>query len=156
MNGSHLTDIALIVLATGRKTHPHLESCTYCREQYDALLEMEELRYSEKDIPGNIAAEPSQTNGFRLAAQSDVGTDSDLVLRQTWYLDEGRVLLRVFEEEANVLVGYVLCAPERLPSLRFRFSGIDNVFIPSKNGSFVIGDPDIPIEPMAVTFEELM
>lgn len=152
MNGPHLSDMALVVLAASRKSHPHLDSCAYCREQYTTLIEMEEFE-AEADVkPTQMKAEVSR---FRLAAQSDVEMDADLILRQTWYLDEGRVLLRVFEEDGTRLIGYVICAPERLAKLRVRFSGIDKRFVPASDGSFVIGSVSLPVEPMAVTLEEI-
>ena len=152
MNGTHLSDMALVVLAASRKSHPHLDSCAYCREQYRTLIEMEEFE-AEADMKAPDAK--TEVARYRLAAQSDVQMDADLILRQTWYLDEGRLLLRVFEEDGTRLIGYVICAPERLAKLRVRFSGIDKSFVPASDGSFVIGSVALPIEPMAVTIEEI-
>ncbi|MBR9975070.1 MAG: hypothetical protein KFF77_05780, partial [Bacteroidetes bacterium] len=122
----------------------------YCRAQYDALLEMEELEEADADAPHGAPGVPA----FRLAAQSGIEMDTRLTLRQTWYLDHGNVLLRVFEEDAERLVAYVLCAPERLSRLRFHFSDIPGVFAPDADGHFAIGPAGLPIEPMTVTFEE--
>jgi hypothetical protein len=151
MNGPHLSDIALVVLAASRKTHPHLSECAYCREQYEALVAMEELEEAEAEIAENPEAAAGR---YRLAAQSGMEADVGLLPRQTWYLDQGRVLLRVFEEHAERLIGYVICAPERLPGMRIRFSGIEESFVPGPDGSFVIGEAELPIEPMTVTLDE--
>lgn len=150
MNGPHLSDIALVVLAASRRRHPHIEVCTYCREQYEALLAMEEFEDAEADAP--MAGAPGAA--FRLAAQSELETNASLVLRQTWYLDQGNVLLRVFEEHGKGLIAYVLCAPERLHRLRFFFSGLPGTFAADQEGRFAIGPASIAIEPMAVTFDE--
>lgn len=144
--------MALVVLAASRKSHPHLDSCSYCREQYRALIEMEEFEAEAED---NTSDEGSEVSRYRLAAQSGVEMGVGLVLRQTWYLDEGRVLLRVFEEDSTRLIGYIICAPERLANLRVRFSGIDESFVPASDGSFVIGSVSLPVEPMAVMLEEI-
>ncbi len=157
MNGPHLSDIALIVLAARRGSHPHIESCAWCREQYEALLAIEDMEQAESETEASgeeASAGFAGTNRpFRLAAQSSVGMDQDLVLRQTWYLDEGRVIVRVFEENKEHLVGYVICDPARFAELRLRFSGIDQLFAPAHDGSFRIGSVTIPIEPMAVEIE---
>jgi hypothetical protein len=157
MNGPHLSDIALIVLAARRGSHPHIESCAWCREQYEALLALEDIAQAEDaaETSGEKAeAGFAGTNRpFRLAAQNAVEMDQDLVLRQTWYLDEGSVIVRVFEENKEYLVGYVICDPARLADLRLRFSGIDQLFTPAHDGSFRIGSATIPIEPMAVEIE---
>lgn len=152
MNGTHLSDMALVVLAASRKSHPHLDSCSYCREQYQALIEMEEF---EADAKTNATDARSGDSRYRLAAQSGAEMEAGLVLRQTWYLDEGRVLLRIFEEDGTRLIGYLICAPERLPNMRVRFSGLDESFVPAADGSFVIGSAALPVEPMAVTLEEI-
>lgn len=159
MNGPHLSDIALIALAARRGSHPHIEACAWCREQYEALCALDDFEHagSGGDASGDESGADPATIGmnrpFRLAAQSDVEMDQALVLRQTWYLDEGRVIVRVFEEEKNSLVGYVICAPERLAVLRLRFSGLDASFEPGHDGRFLIGGAEIPIEPMSVTIE---
>ncbi len=153
MNGPHLSDIALIVLAARRAPHPHIEACAYCREQYEALIAMEDLDEAHSNAPRQDTDDSVSQRPFRLAAQSNVDMDTEIILRQTWYLDEGRVLLRVFEERSHLLIGYVICAPERLSTLRIRFGGLESVFTPGSDGSFLIGSADIPIEPMQVTIE---
>ncbi|MFZ1729084.1 MAG: hypothetical protein WBQ23_02650 [Bacteroidota bacterium] len=154
MKEPHLSEIALVVLAARRAPHPHIESCSWCREQYETLITMEDME-GEEDVEEPATAAAHSVNGnFRLAAQSNIETDSALILRQTWYLDEGKVLLRVFEEAPNGLVGYVICESERLHRLRVRFSGITDPFSLNADGSFRIGSSDIPIEPMTVTLEE--
>jgi hypothetical protein len=64
------------------------------------------------------------------------------------------MLLRIFEEQGERLVAYVICAPERLGRLRFHFSGLPESFVPGPDGRFIVGPADLPVEPMAVTFEE--
>ena len=150
MKGPHFRHIALVLLAASRKWHPQLEACAYCQAQYQALLEMEELEEADADAPHGAPG----VQGFRLAAQSGIESDPRLVLRQTWYLDHGNVLLRVFEEDAERLVAYVLCAPERLSRLHFRFSDLPGEFVADETGHFIIGPAGIPVEPMTVTFEE--
>jgi len=154
MNGPHLSDIALIVLAARRGSHPHIEACAWCREQYEALLALDDMEHagSEMRTDGEEAGAgfAGTKHPFHLAAQSAAEMDQDLVLRQTWYLDEGRVIVRVFEENKEYLVGYVICDPARFAELRLRFSGIDQLFTPAHDGSFRIGSATIPIEPMAV------
>lgn len=154
MNEPHLSDIALIVLAARRAPHPHFENCAWCREQYETLIAMENMESEDDAETHSSALNHAATESFRLAAQSDIVMDADLVLRQTWYLDEGRVLLRVFEETPDRLIGYIICAPERLSGLRIHFSGIAQTFIPAVDGSFLIGASNISIEPMSVTLEE--
>lgn len=151
MNGPHLSDIALIVLAASRKPHPHLDACAWCREQYEALIAMEDYEEADAETPVDGAGEAP---AYRLAAQSDVEMESGLVLRQTWYLDHGNVLLRIFEERGERLVAYVICAPERLHRLRFHFSGLPDSYVPGDDGRFIVGPVDLPVEPMTVTFEE--
>ncbi|MDX9758394.1 MAG: hypothetical protein RBU27_04455 [Bacteroidota bacterium] len=151
MNGMHLTDIAILVLVASGQTHPHLDECAFCREQYEALRRIDE---AERDTATSLpeAAEPHAP--FRLAAQGMVDAPGDHVaLRHTWYLEGGRVILRVLEEQDGRLVGYVICTPERLPSIRIHFSGLDTVYVPSADGSFVIGDVGVAIDAMHVTLE---
>ncbi len=149
MSGSrHLSPARLVSLASGRQTHPHLESCAFCREQYDMLAELDEQQTVETPS-GDSTAIP-----FRLAAQSFVQEAASQRLRQTWFLENGNVLIRVFEESAHErLVAYVICETDRFAGLRIRFSGIDEVFRPADDGSFIIGGNDIAIEPMTVELD---
>lgn len=149
MNGVHLTDIALLVLVASGQTHPHLDECAFCREQYEALIQMDRAaRDTTPAVPDGNAPHGS----FRLAAQAAVDLPREhVVLRHTWYLAGGQVILRVLEERDGCLVGYVICEPERLATIRIRFSGIDTVFVPGVDGSFVIGNT--AVDAMTVTLE---
>ncbi|MCZ7555789.1 MAG: hypothetical protein M5R41_05235 [Bacteroidia bacterium] len=146
---AHLGTARLLDLANANGTHPHLDNCAFCREQYEALIAI--ARFVAPDVDSAVA---DGGTGYRLAAHSETETQAELLLRQTWYLDGGNVLLRVFEERAHDrLVAYVICDPQRLPLLSFRFSGVDGVFHPAHDGSFVIGGSDIDIEPMTVSID---
>jgi hypothetical protein len=150
IQGDHLSAVALLTLASAQVTHPHLNECAFCREQYDALLEIETHAVSDSSYGPGYDDAP-----YRLAAQSETDTYVELLPRHTWYLDGGNVLLRVFEEQTHErLVAWVICDPQRLPQLRFRFSGIDADFHAEEDGSFIIGSSDTDIEPMTVTFVE--
>lgn len=150
MDGSaHLGAARMLELACARQTHPHLDTCAFCREQYEALVDIARLVATDSDSEPAVGE-----TGYRLAAESETETHAELLPRQTWYLDGGNVLLRVFEERTHDrLVAYVICDPQRLPLLSFRFSGVDGVFHPAHDGSFVIGGSDIDIEPMTVSID---
>ena len=147
----HLTDIAIIVLAASGQRHPHFDECAWCREQYDALRDIDETERAGAS-PLSDAAEPP--GAFRLAAQATMDeTGERVALRHTWYLEGGRVILRVLEEHDGRLVGYVVCPPERLATIRIRFSGLDTVFVPDEEGSFVIHETGVAIDAMTVTLD---
>lgn len=152
MNNAHLSDLTLLSLVTARRTHPHLDRCAFCREQYEALLDLERFEHAP---PQESATTRNDHEPLRLAAQSEEEVvDDGPLLRRTWYLDSGNVLLRVFEEDER-LVGYLICAPERLARLRLHIAELHRTFVTDKRGRFVIGDCATAIEPMHVTLEEL-
>jgi hypothetical protein len=150
IHGDHLSAVTLLTLASAQVTHPHLNECAFCREQYDALRDIDTFAASDSNFGAGRDDMP-----YRLAAQSESETQAELLPRHTWYLDGGNVLLRVFEEQTHErLIAWVVCDPQRLPRLRFHFSDIDADFHAEEDGSFIIGSSDIDIEPMTVTFEE--
>ncbi len=101
--------------------------------------------------PFPLPAHSPPPDRFRLAAQGGSEHLEELVWRQTWYLEEGQVVIRVVEDtEEALLLGYVLCNPDRLSTLRIRFSGLEQSFLPDPAGRFVIGPASIDIEPMRV------
>jgi hypothetical protein len=150
MEARHLTDAELMELAARRVRHQHLEHCAFCAEQYETVLEMRDIARREEEPQRTGAGTP-----FRLAAQTDEGLVAELSLRQTWYLEDGESLLRVFEHVTREeLHGFLLCDPGRLGRICVRFSGIDADFTPASDGSFLIGASGIAIEPMSVTLIE--
>jgi len=144
----HMSEAELVQLARSGGTHPHCDACAFCREQ---LLQLRDM------LGGTGAAEVDESGTpaqFRLAAQSFEQVDSDTRWRQTWYLEDGAVVLRVVEDRReSALDGYLLCAPERLQNMQVRFSGIEECFRPDSEGRFRIGPSSIEIEPMSVLLE---
>ena len=133
-------------LARDGRTHPHCDVCAFCREQLEQLRDLMQGR-----MQGSAEGEGAVRRSFRLAAQSNVGTFEGIRWRQTWYLEDGALLVRVVEDTAeHLLIGYCLCDPARLPGLRLRFSGIDGIFVPDATGRFILGSAGIDVEPMHV------
>jgi hypothetical protein len=149
-NISHLSELRLVQIARSGEDDPHLYECAFCREQYDALREML-LGAPQEQRAGTHPGDSS----FRLAAQSEADTDEDQRWRQTWYLEDGALVIRVIEEtEKQRLTGFCIGDPERYAALRIRFSGLQDVFTPDAQGRFDIGPSSIEIEPMRVDIED--
>lgn len=149
-NTYHLSELRLVQIARSGEDDQHLHECVFCREQYDALREMllGAPHEGERD-------EGSDEQSFRLAAQSDTETDNEQRWRQTWYLEDGALVIRVIEDtRTQHLTGYCIGDPERYPALRIRFSGLQDVFVPDAQGRFDIGSSSIEIEPMRIEIEE--
>ena len=150
MNSSkrHIPEPELIQLARTGGAHPHCAECAFCSEQLTQLRSM--LGQEQFPLPG----QRPPPDRFRLAAQGGAEEIEELIWRQTWYFEEGQIVLRVVEDpEEDVLLGYVLCDPERLSTIRVRFSGLETSFLPDPAGRFVIGPPSIDIEPMTVQLQ---
>ena len=145
----HIPEAQLVQLARSGEAHAHLTECVFCREQ------LEQLRELFGDEQRSIDAQPgSPERKFRLAAQSAPDIADDIVWRQTWYLDDGQIVVRVVEDSREgVLIGYLLADPLPEEGLRVRFSDIDAAFVPDADGRFVIGPASIEIEPMLVLIE---
>ncbi|MDT8323372.1 MAG: hypothetical protein RRA94_04600 [Bacteroidota bacterium] len=142
--GTHISEAELVQLARDGGPHSHCDNCAFCREQLEQLRSM--LQASAPSPGAN-----TMPKDFRLAAQSTPPVSEKIRWRQTWYLEDGVVVLRVVEDcRENQLIGYLLCAEDRLAAMRVRFSGIDTSFVPDAEGRFVIGPSSIAIEPMSV------
>lgn len=143
--GAHIPEPELVQIARDGGNHPHCDDCACCREQ------LAQIRQMLEDVAPPQSAEGAQAKPFRLAAQGAAPAVEETRWRQTWYLEDGGVVLRVVENHReDLLVGYLLCDSGRLPGLRVRFSGIDEDFLPDAEGRFVIGPSSIEIEPMSV------
>jgi hypothetical protein len=144
--GAHLDAALLISIAAGKRTHPHIEGCAFCREQVEELRSLAQFEKQTSDSQ-------QEPDTYRLAAMSMSVAEAqpELRLRHTWYLEEGDILLRVFEDRIHdQLLGYIICDTELLSRVRIRFSGIDKEYAASEDGSFSIGPSSIDIEPMHV------
>ena len=150
LNTYHLSEIRLVQIARSGEDDPHLHECVFCREQYDALRGM------LLGAPHERAAEsPGGDQSYRLAAQSETDTDEDQRWRQTWYLEDGALVIRVIEDIGEQrLTGFCIGDPGRYGGLRIHFSGLKDVFTPDAQGRFDIGPSSIEIEPMRVEIEE--
>jgi len=153
MNGrrtSHIPELRLIQLARSGEDHPHLVECAFCREQYEALRTI--LLGAPVRFDGS---QPSKDQPFRLAAQTGQTAREAQRWRQTWYLEDGALVIRVLEDvDTDQLVGFCISDPRRYPRLRIRFSDIPDSFSPDAQGRFIIGPATIEIEPMRVYIEE--
>ncbi|MBN1446916.1 MAG: hypothetical protein JXA28_03210 [Bacteroidetes bacterium] len=147
---SHLPELRLIQLARSGEDHPHLAECAFCREQYEALREM--LLGAPAERGESI---PHDDRSFRLAAASEPMTTEVQRWRQTWYLEDGALVLRVLEDrDVQQLIGFCIGDPHRYAHLKIHFSGIARSFTPDAQGRFEIGPSSLEIEPMRVHIEE--
>jgi hypothetical protein len=145
---THMSEAELVQLARSGGTHPHCDVCAFCREQ------LAQLRAMRDHVDAAGEADGATLMQFRLAAQGAPQVTEDTRWRQTWYLEDGAVVLRVVEDRREqMLTGFLLCAPERLETARVRFSGIAESFRPDSEGRFTIGPSSIDIEPMSVQLE---
>jgi len=140
---AHLSMEELMLAALTGASPPHAAACAFCSEQ---LALVRELAAFEDGVQ-----ETAYEREYRLAAAT--GTDrSQFTLRRTWYLEGSAGLVRVLEDTEHAqLVGYLVAPDARPASVRIRFSGIENEFIPGGDGSFVIGPATIDIESMDVS-----
>ncbi|PLX32016.1 MAG: hypothetical protein C0600_04025 [Ignavibacteria bacterium] len=153
---NHLDMKELLTLARRGAQSEHLESCSFCSEQYQ--LAVEYLQFTpdmvhKEDSPGG---EPDiQEYGrstYRLAAQSAPNASPVFRLRRTWYFENNSTILRVIEDvQRSLLTGFYISEREGKDAPRIRFDGIEKEFTPDINGVFDIGDAAINIEPMTVT-----
>ena len=147
-NERHIPEVELIQLARTDGSHPHCATCAFCKEQLEQLRSM--LMTESPPLPESSPA----PDRFRLAAQGGSEEVEELIWRQTWYFEEGQIVLRVVEDpEEGLLIGYVLCDSDRLSTLRIRFSGLEMSFLPDPAGRFIIGPASIDIEPMSVQLQ---
>jgi hypothetical protein len=146
---THIPEAELVHYARCGESHPHLKECAFCREQLEQLREL--LVDVERVLDGQVGSSPRH---FRLAAQSASNAVADIIWRQTWYLDEGRIVIRVVEDSREgVLVGYFLGDRHPGDVVHIRFSDLDRSFSPDAEGRFIIGPSSIEIEPMSAFIE---
>ncbi len=146
----HLDVAELFRLVRIGAAHPHLSVCSFCREQFEEVRELEEFR-PESAEPALAPPWVSTTAraSYRLAAQDQELEKASHHPRRTWYLEDGAVVLRVMEDEQHARIfGHLIISPDRLATVRVRFSGIDKDFTPSADGVFDIGESALGIERM--------
>lgn len=146
---------SLLSMARYGKPSLHMDSCSFCREQYDLALDFlsstPEMFRSSDD-----AAEPDERGHrsapYRLAAQTVNAVVPQYRLRRTWYLNNNAAILRVIEDtQRQSLTGFFIAEHLGDHDVRIRFDGIEQEFVPDVNGVFEIGIAGIDIEPMKVT-----
>jgi hypothetical protein len=132
-----------------------METCSFCRDQYDLALDflssdMETLHSINEAMEAGLR-EPRQAP-YRLAAQTAGPAVPLYRLRRTWYLEDNTVILRVIEDtQRHSLTGFFIGNHADDQDIRIIFDGIEKEFIPDGNGVFEIGIATIDIEPMKVT-----
>ncbi len=146
---------ALLTLARQEKPSVHMESCSFCMEQYDLAVDFltaapEMLQSGEREEATDDVRHKAMP--YRLAAQTANTAIPQYRLRRTWYLDNNAAILRVIEDTVRKsLTGFFIGDHLGAPDIRIRFDGLEQEFVPDINGVFEIGVSEIDIEPMKVT-----
>lgn len=147
---THLEMHEIFRLAMAGEHHSHLDSCAFCRTEYDDAVEL--LKFEAPASSEAINAEGVWLTGhhqYRLAAQDSDGTIPETHVRRTWYLENGSAVLRVMEDsERRMLYGHLITDPTRYTTVVIRFDGIEGDFRPDQSGIFEIGSVDTEIEKM--------
>lgn len=152
----HLEMHEIFRLAMTGEHHEHLDSCSFCRNEFDDALELLQSEASSASVYQQADQQWSIGHRqYRLAAQDADLAVADTHVRRTWYLENGSVVLRVMEDpERGILYGHLIVAPERFSTIAIRFSGIEADFHPDQKGIFEIGPAAIEIERMEAVLIE--
>ncbi|MDX9758460.1 MAG: hypothetical protein RBU27_04785 [Bacteroidota bacterium] len=141
-------------MARAGRSSPHLETCAFCREQFELAVDLLAAMATTPEIDAN-ATENLDSGvlppSYRLAAQTTDAQLPQFRLRRTWYLKNNSVILRVIEDtRRQLLTGFFIAEHAEDLQLRVRFDGIEQDFRPDDHGVFEIGAASIDIEPMKV------
>lgn len=151
----HHNLITLLAMARLGRPSPHMETCSFCREQYELALDLlsaTEAMHEGAQHGAEREEHRMRPSSYRLAAQTADTLIPQFRLRRTWYLKNNAVILRVIEDtQRQLLTGFFIAERFEDQRLRIRFDGIERDFTPDNNGVFEIGAASIDIEPMNVT-----